>query len=370
MKRTVGVAARLVVAVLTGYLAMWAVTSDVRVGVDEADALLAAELAPGEEKRTFEFVLNEPMKSLHVMALPQSNPAGVRVKLYKDDHALCDVTISPELLRHSHGHFQVGRDLKPGQCYLVLLQEAGGAGGQILISPRHLGMTGWQIYTRVFLATLVLSAVWTVFAGSSKNVRHRLAARVIFHHLLLAALLVFLYLSLHEGGHALAVSLFSDYDLASSDFFGIRGAPHAGSALGKDAQPWQRALTAFAGPALPTLAGWVLFAVWLSARVRRWREKHPLANLYFSAAVLMCVFPFIVVAAQLLGIGEDGDWGGFIHNVPGPLWAVKAAVWLAWVVNLAVILPVGVNLCRAWKTYLAAQTAAVLENVAAKPVEN
>jgi len=29
----------------------------------------------------------------------------------------------------------------------------------------------------------------------------------------------------------------------------------------------------------------------------------------------MCVFPFVVVA----GLFGDGDWRGFIDNVPGPL---------------------------------------------------
>lgn len=370
MRKAAGVAASLVAAILAGYLGMRATTSNVRVGVHEADALFTAELAPGEKEKTFEFVLDEPVKSLHVMAPPWSNPAALRVELHKDDRLLCDVGISPELLEHNYGHFQVGRDLKPGRCLLVLSQEGGGAGGKILISSRHLGMTGWQIYSRAVLGIVALSSVWMIFARNARTVRQRLASRVVFHHLLLAILLVVLYLFLHEGGHALAASLFGDYDLASSDFFGIRGRPHAGSALGEKAEPWQRAVTAFAGPAMPTLAGWVLFTAWLSARVRRWRERRPLANLYFTAAVLMCVFPFIVVAVQLLGFGHDGDWRGFIQNVPGPLFAVKGAVWFAWVVNLAVIVRVGVELRRAWKAYLAAQTSAVLENMAAKPVQN
>jgi hypothetical protein len=41
----------------------------------------------------------------------------------------------------------------------------------------------------------------------------------------------------------------------------------------------------------------------------------------------MLILPFtLVVPVQMLGFASDGDWRGFIDNVPGPGWLVYTAL--------------------------------------------
>lgn len=60
-------------------------------------------------------------------------------------------------------------------------------------------------------------------------------------------------------------------------------------------------------------------------------------DLWFSAMAAGLLVPgLIVTPLYLLNIVTDGDWHGFIPNVPGPLWLVQGLLWLA-VANAAIL---------------------------------
>jgi len=351
VKKFLRIAFCVLVGITCSWVSMRATRQGVRVRIDPADALCVAELAPGQLETSADFKTSAPLDSFKILVVPQARKDLLRLSITSGDTLIFSATVSG-------GECGAGRDIQPGIHRLVVEQDSGGGGGKVYVSERPLGMTGWQVYSRVLVVILVLSGVWALAARKSKNAQHRLASRATFHYLLLALVLIFVYLLFHEGGHALFAILFGKFSLADSDFWGISGHPSSGLKLYAEVEPWQRALVSFAGPAIPTLVGWVLFSVWISRSGRRLREARPVVNLYFTALALMCVFPFIVVAGQLLGMLSDGDWRGFINNVPGPLWLVKTVLWTAFVFNVAVIVRVAIELRQVWRAHIAALTQA------------
>jgi hypothetical protein len=45
----------------------------------------------------------------------------------------------------------------------------------------------------------------------------------------------------------------------------------------------------------------------------------------------------IAAVGYLLGIISDGDWQGFIANVPGPLWPIKGLLWRVLLMNAVIL---------------------------------
>ena len=258
---------------------------------------------------------------------------------------LCNCKVNTEASR-----FGCGLNVPPGAYTATLAQETGSRGGMVLIFDREsTGITGWQILSRTWLALVVLSGLWAFSARRSNNLKHRATSAFLFRQFMLGFVLIFLYLLFHEGGHGLAELVFGRYDFARSDFWGIRGSPHSGGKPGPALEPWQQALISGAGPTLPTLAGWFLFIFWASRYGRRLRTARHTVNIYLSAIVAMLVFPFVAVLGCLLGIISDGDWNGFINNVPGPLWLSKTIACGILLVNGFVLWRVVPELIRVWK---------------------
>ena len=103
-------------------------------------------------------------------------------------------------------------------------------------------------------------------------------------------------------------------------------------------KPWQRALTSFAGPATPVLAGWLLFLWWRSQRGRTFRSRNPLWDLFLSSINAMLLFAYAVATVpMMLGFLTDGDWEGFIDNVPGPIWLVHTLLIASVLVSLFIL---------------------------------
>jgi hypothetical protein len=233
-----------------------------------------------------------------------------------------------------------------------LRQEAGNSGGLVVIAgeqpPVH--VTGWQILSRTFLALLVLSGIWALTARKSTNPKRRAVSVYTFQMLLLAVAIMFLYLLFHEGGHSLGAMLFSRFDLARSDFWGIHGHPHAGVKFGPALEPWQQAIVTGGGPMLPIFAGWAFFLLWISRVGQGLRGKGAIVNLYLSAIVAALIFPSVVVAGCLLGIIDDSETQSFIANTPGPMWLVQAILWGVLFVNAVVMWQVVPELWRVWRT--------------------
>jgi hypothetical protein len=51
-------------------------------------------------------------------------------------------------------------------------------------------------------------------------------------------------------------------------------------------------------------------------------------------------------------VTSDGDWNGFINNVPGPSWLVYALVWIVFIVSALVAVGILPELSRAWMAWI------------------
>lgn len=333
------------VAILAGIISMWLVASGIVWPVGKEDILCRLELQRGTPDIAASFTTSERLEHFFVVARPEKRGERLSLTITGGNDFLCKFTAIMKPMRFS---FSPG-EIPPGTYEAVLKQEDGRLGGRIIISKKEIGLTGWQIWSRAYVGILFISGAWAGLAHKSKDKRRRILSSFIFNSLLLGFVLILVYLIFHEGGHALAASIFGQCDWARSDFFGIHGTPRAGLKAGIQVEPWQRAIVSFAGPMLPTLAGWVLFLFWRSRSGRKFRNRNQIVNIYLTAIVGMCVFPFIAVLGYLSGLVSDGDWLGFIENVPWPLWLVKTMLWISLFVSGFILWHVGHEMWNIWK---------------------
>ena len=335
------------IAILAGVFFIWLVQPSSIWPVGAKDTLCTLALQAGSPNVTVSFKTSDTLEQFFVFARPAKKGERLSLAITGDNDFLCSLSSITESMRFSFSH--KGK-YPPGTYTAVLKQETGSHGGQVIISDRQIGLRGWQILSRAFIVLLAISGIWAVLARKYGSQRQRVKSVFIFHSLLLACTLMFLYLLFHEGGHALAANLFGVFDWNRSDFFGIHGTPHAGRSPGTSVEPWQQAVISFAGPMLPTLIGWVLFLFWRSHACKRIRSAHPVANLYLTAIVFISIFPFIAAIGYLSGITSDGDWRGLIENVPGPLWIVKTLIVLVLLVNIFILYRIVPELWRTFKS--------------------
>jgi hypothetical protein len=345
-------------AVLTGAFFIWLVQPSSVWPVGVKDALCTLELQEGSLNVTVSFKTSDTLERFFVFARPGKKGERLSITITGDNNFLCSLSSITESMRFS---FSRG-EIPPGTYTAVLKQETGSHGGQVIITDRQVGLRGWQILSRTFIVLLAIFGVWAALMHKSRHQRQRVKSVFIFHSLLMACTSMFLYLLFHEGGHALTSSLFGVFDWNRSDFFGIHGTPHAGRTSGTSIETWQQAVISFAGPMLPTLIGWVLFLFWRSRAGKRIRSTHTVVNLYLTAIVFMSVFPFIAAIGYILGITNDGDWQGFISNVPGPLWLVKTLVVLVLLVNIFILYRIVPEIWRVFKSLKAD-----MENILRQP---
>jgi len=334
-------------AIVFGGLSFWAVRPSAVWISDEKDALCVLKLPEGEASASATFTTSGPIERFFVAARPGARNEQLALSITGGEGLLVRVAINRST-RFTCGH---SVQILPATYTAVLSQETGTHGGLVVVSDHQdeVGITGWQIWSRVLLGLVLFSGIWAWVARRSRNLRHRAVSSLVFQRLLLAFVLIFLYLLFHEGGHSLGQIAFGRFDLTRSDFWGIHGSPHSGGKPGPVLEPWQQAVISGGGPMFPNLVGWALFLIWLSPIGKRIRIGRPVINMYFSAIVAMSVFPFVAVAGCLLGIISDGDWEGFIGNVPGPLWLVKTLLWAVLLVNAVILWRVIPELIRSWK---------------------
>lgn len=331
MRKHIGKAVAVAVAILFAVASYWATGLGTAIGFGERNALCALDLPAGEKSASASFTTAELVARFHVGVHPRASGDRLRLSITGPDMVFFRGPVTRSM------RFTCGREIPPGSYTVALQQEVGNRGGRVVIAQNPVGITGWQIWSRALVGLVILSGLWAWRTRRSGSGKQRAASAYVFQMLLLALILISLYLLLHEGGHALAALSTGRFDASRSDFWGIHGNPHSGLDAGVPVEPWQRALESFGGPALPTLVGWVLFLLWSLPFVERARESRHLLNLYLSAIVAMSVFPFIAIAGCLLGVISDSDWRGFIENVPGPLWLVHAVLWAALLVNAFIL---------------------------------
>jgi len=316
-------------AVCGGALSFWAVHESKSKQVETLAELALCELTllPGDAVVSKTFSLPGAIEMFHI---------GIIVT-EEDEHLSLEVhdagggpVFTATLNRTSR--FGGGRDIPAGTFTAILRQQSGTQGGYVAISDRGLPdrITGWQVYSRAFLVLVLGSALWAFLARHSEK---RELSRQVAVVLSMAFLSVFMYLLFHEGGHALVELAFGRFDLARSDFWGIHGSPHSGGTMGPALQPWQQGLISGGGFIGPTLAGWLLYVLWITPVGKRLRLAYPVAGLYYAAVLAIVLIPSVIMPGLLLGLIEDGDWYGFITNMPRPSWLVKGVVWVSLVPN-------------------------------------
>ena len=162
--------------------------------------------------------------------------------------------------------FLCGRDVRG--LYTVRVREAGVVGTYSVEIGVDAGVTPWQMFLIVLTSLFALTGVVSAWlghrfrgeAGSGQAAAWRLA----FLASGVALFVLFVYLLLHEGGHALASIAFDNFDISRSDFFGLRGSPHSGVRGAGGLAGWQKAVQSIAGPLLPIVTGYILYAAWIT----------------------------------------------------------------------------------------------------------
>ena len=278
------------------------------------EALCVLRTDPGPGRWTAEFRTEKPIDGFHVGV--RLNERGQRVRMWLSGDYSASVTLSP---RRRATRFTWGRSVPPGAFTLTVEQDAEHSGALVVVADRDPGVTGHQVFSRGLVLFVGMAGVLTWATRRRSDSRLHACSVHAFRALGLAMVCLFAYLLLHEGGHALGAAAFGRFDLSRSDFFGFHGAPHSGIDSSVHVQPWQRAIESFAGPVLPTLVGMAIFLAWRSRRGRRFRQRSVNADLFVTGICTMLLLPFaVVVPAYIMGLVSDGDWRGFIDNVPRP----------------------------------------------------
>ena len=338
-------------AILCGGVSFWAARGNEAGKIDELaeDALCVLKLDGGEPECSASFTTSRTVERFYVGARAGARGERVWLAISAGEHNFYSGPVTRPVC------FSCGRTIPPGTYAVALRQEAGDSGGLVVIASEEppVGVSGWQIWSRVFVGLLVLSGIWVLVARKSKNPERRAVSVYTFQMLLLAAVVLFLYLLFHEGGHSLGAMLFGRFDLARSDFWGIHGHPHAGVKSGPALEPWQQVIITGGGPMLPYFAGWAFFLLWISRIGQRLRSDRPIVNLYSSAIVVALIFPSVVLAGCLLGIIDDSETLYLISNTPGPRWLVQAIFWGVLLVNAAIVWRVAPELWRVCKAQMA-----------------
>lgn len=279
------------------------------------------------------FEVARPIPRFYIQTYGKGSLSGVKYDLRgeNDQCLLGDASI-----RRGHSRLQCGRDIRPG-VYTVHVQEDGFRGSYTLEIGTRFGFSWWQ--KLLFLMICVPSASGAVYAqqklrqAAGKHAPMLARARYAFWMSLLPLFAVFLYLLFHEGGHALASICFGNFDLGRSDFFGLGGTPHSGIDPRHRLEPWQEAIQSIAGPLLPSLIGYVLFAVWRTRWAEQLRARRFLVDLYWTVGVFLLLFGHFGMLMPVLGLRGDGDYNGFVNNVSLEAWQANALLLLILAVN-------------------------------------
>lgn len=340
----------ILIATLGGAFSFWAVRGDDAREFDRLvkNALCVLDLRAGESSISASFVTSRTINQFQVGTRSKGKHERLSFSISDSKGLICRVTTDD-----GNSRFGCGREIPPGTYEVTLRQETGSHGASVAIAGEiPVYITGWQIWSRIYLCALLLVGLWAYVARRGAIPQQRAMSAYLFQILVLGFLAIFIYLLFHEGGHSLAEIVFGCYDFARSDFWGIQGSPHSGGKSDPPLQPWQQALISGGGPMLPTFAGWFFFLLWSFSPSRKLRDSRPMVTMYSTATIAMLVFPwFVVTPAYLLGIiNSDGDWNGFIGNIHGHLRLIQRFLWVTFLVNAVILWRIAPELLRAWKT--------------------
>ena len=250
-------------------------------------------------------------------------------------------------INKGHASFSCGGELPPGE-YLIRVHEANVVGNYLIEVGSISAVTWWQRLLLVLASSVIVGAVLCLThlfrrkAGPASPAVQMGRAILLRMSIVLCA--IFIYLLLHEGAHALASTCFGSFDWSRADFFGLTGAPHSGIRPDVDLKAWQTAIQSIVGPLLPILVGWVLFVAWRSARGKRIRSNRVVSDYFFSFTVCVQLISSLGLLIPMAGLRRDGDYAGFIGNVPIASWQANTILLLIVVISVAMLVPVSRHL--------------------------
>lgn len=350
--------------IVFGALSLWLIQGSEARKRDalKANALCVLDLSEGTGSASATFTTRRTVDTFHVAIQTKARGEALSISIAGDQGLIASAS------GVKASSFELGRNIQPGTYTVTLRQQAEGKGGStILAGEQPVYLTGWQIWSRTYVGLLALSGIFALPWRRELHSRARAWSVIAFHSLLLGMVLIFVYLLLHEGGHALAQIAFGHFDFARSDFWGLHGHPHSGGKMGPPLQPWQHTVISCAGPMLPTLAGFGLFALWVLPLGRKLRSLRPMVNLYFSAMVAMLVFSEAVCGpAYLLGfITAEGDLIRRVTEASGPVWLVKTLLSGSFLICAVILWRVVPEVRKAWKACFLETPDAALEMTSA-----
>ena len=280
-----------------------------------------------------QFKLTTPIPKFQVQTYVEQDDADLRMDL-ADGQGYDFLRGLP--IKKGYTRFSCGRNV-PAGVYTIRVHEANVKGKYRIEIGSKGGVTRWQKFLVLIVVLLVGSAVlyfrqWTKKHKGQAG-RGFVASRIFFLSVSLAVFVLFLYLLLHEGGHALVSICFGNFDLSRSDFFGLFGGPHSGVRSDVQLMPWQTAIQSFAGPFLPTLTGYIFFWLWRSRWTKELRKSREVVDLFWTFSLFMMLFPHVGTLLPMFGFRADGDYSGFVNNVPFSQWQANAVLIVIAVVN-------------------------------------
>ncbi len=283
-------------------------------------------IAPSSQTQDVPFTVAEPLRCLHVHCRLQGSAADLRIGINGSNGLglLANLPVRPGDTR-----FRCGDGLPAGGYVLHVTEQDLTGSYAVEIGPGP-GVTTWQKALGLLALVWLLGGIWYLHGAhrvqSGGAVRGLSRARAVFIAASLLGFVLLAYVLAHEGGHALAAAVFGAFDGARSDFFGLGGSPHSG--LRRDVQllAWQAAVVSISGPLLPTLVGWVLFAVGRSARGRAIRSARPILDLFWSFTTAGMLIGQLGCIVPVLGLGYDGDYSGLTDNIGIERWVINGVL--------------------------------------------
>ncbi|MBP6965216.1 MAG: hypothetical protein KBC96_12510 [Armatimonadetes bacterium] len=236
--------------------------------------------------------------------------------------------------------FNVGRGFAPGRYQLRVVEK--GIVGRYSVSL-YQGRLPDASPSQLLLVTLgvVISAGCYGYAlrrsGGDRRAPGVRKARYVLGCLLFSFTMIVGYPLVHETGHAIALASFHRLDLRGCDFIGLHGEPHVSWTAGPDLPGWPGAIIGISGPMLPNIVGYLMFAFWLSPLGRRWLARSSARDVFWSGITACMLFAQVGAFAPMSGLVHDGDYSGYIGNIPIPHWQANAFLLLLSTVNAVII---------------------------------
>lgn len=275
----------------------------------------------GTWEETFE--VEDPIPRFRVQTNLQGHAADLRIDLERRDG-----------LQFLHG-FPIERGFTCFSCgngargvYTIRVREDHVTGKYSIEIGGRAGVTRWQKLLVLLVALFAVSGI--LYFRQRRRIRVGRSApalagsRFAFLAIGLGLFVLFFYLLLHEGGHALAAIAFGSFDLSRSDFIGLYGNPHSGVNPEVALADWQKAIQSIAGPLLPILVGYVLIAFWRS----RWgtvaRGRNVLLDIFWSFTIFTILVSSLGLLIPIIRLSPDGDYSGFVNFIPLARWQADA----------------------------------------------